>query len=73
MRKPISKHGLRRALEQAQADGMIRWDEPTGAVVDRIWHDIEKEAFDSGRKKPAARSRAARADIPTEPIAEVEI
>ena len=71
MRKPISKHGLRRALEQAHADGVIRWDEPTGAVVDRIWHDIEKEAFNSGRKKPAARNGAARSEVPEEHIAEI--
>lgn len=55
MRKPISKHALRRALEQVQSDGMIQWSEPTGTVVDCIWHEIEKEAFTSGRKKPTGR------------------
>ncbi|HET6231016.1 MAG TPA: hypothetical protein VFE05_13165 [Longimicrobiaceae bacterium] len=55
MRKPVSKHALRRALELAQADGVLSWTEPTGAVVDRVWHEIEKEAFDAPRKKPASR------------------
>ena len=63
MRKPISKHGLRRALEQAQAEGMISWDEPTGAVVDRIWHDIGKEAYNAGRKKDVSRSEPLEADL----------
>ncbi len=63
MRKPISKHGLRRALEQAQAEGMIHWDEPTGAVVDRLWRDIEKGAYNSPRKKPVVRDGVPDPDI----------
>lgn len=55
MRKPISKHALRRALERVQAEGLIRWDEPTQAVVDQIWHHIEKDALGGGRKKPQGR------------------
>lgn len=62
MRKPISKHALRRALEQAHTEGMIRWEEPTGAVVDRIWHEIEKEAYTGGRKKPLIREGVVRAE-----------
>lgn len=57
MRKPISKHALRRAMERVQEDGLLRWEEPTGAVVDRIWHELEKEMFQEGaRKKPASRA-----------------
>ena len=54
MRKPVSKHALRRALEAIHAEGRIRWDEPTGAVVDRVWHHIEKQAHNQ-RRKPVAR------------------
>ena len=54
MRKPVSKHALRRAMEQVQAEGRIRWDEPTGAVVDRLWHHIERQAF-GARRKPVTR------------------
>ncbi len=63
MRKPISKHGLRRALEQAQAEGMINWDGPTGAVVDRLWRDIEKGAYSAGRKKPVNRDGLPEPEI----------
>lgn len=59
MRKPVSKHALRRALEQVGAEGRIRWEEPTGTIVDRLWHQLEKEAF-GARKKPVARDAAAR-------------
>ena len=55
MRKPVSKHALRRAMEQVQAEGRIRWDEPTGTIVDRLWHQIEKEAFHGPRRKPVTR------------------
>jgi DNA-binding FadR family transcriptional regulator len=55
MRKPISKHALRRALERVQAEGLIQWDQPTGAVVDRVWHEIEKKSYNGGRKKPVSR------------------
>jgi DNA-binding GntR family transcriptional regulator len=57
MRKPVSKHALRRAMEQLRTEGRIRWDEPTGAVVDQLWHQLEKEAF-GARKKPVARDAA---------------
>jgi len=55
MRKPISKHALRRALSKVHAEGMIQWDEPIGTVVDRVWHEIEKASFNGGRKKPVSR------------------
>jgi hypothetical protein len=54
MRKPVSKHALRRALESARAEGIATWDGPAGSVVDHIWHQIEKEAFGT-RKKPGPR------------------
>lgn len=55
MRKPISKHALRRAMERAQGEGLLQWSEPTGTVVDRVWHEIEKDAFTASRKKPDSR------------------
>ena len=55
MRKPVSKHALRRALDEARDEGLVQWSEPTGAVVDHIWHLIEKEGF-AGRKKPEPRT-----------------
>lgn len=54
MRKPVSKHALRRALEQVHAEGRIGWEEPTGSVVDRLWHHITREAT-GARKKPGSR------------------
>ncbi|HEX7240050.1 MAG TPA: hypothetical protein VF263_07275 [Longimicrobiaceae bacterium] len=59
MRKPVSKHALRRALERVQEEGLLQWSEPTGAVVDRIWHEMEKGAF--AAKKPNGREAARRA------------
>ena len=59
MRKPVSKHALRRAMERVQAEGFLRWDEPTGTVVDRIWHELEKEAYE--KKKPTSRAAARKA------------
>jgi len=55
MRKPVSKHALRRALEAVQAEGRVQWDDPTGAVVDRIWHELEKQAHHAPRRKPVTR------------------
>lgn len=70
MRKPISKHALRRAMERVQAEGLLQWSEPVGTVVDRLWHEVEKEAFNA--KKPAAprtpaRKRATAAAVPAGP------
>jgi hypothetical protein len=50
MRKPVSKQALRRALESVQAEGRIGWEGPTGMVVDRLWHHIEKQAHGQRRK-----------------------
>jgi hypothetical protein len=60
MRKPVSKHALRRSLEQVLEEGLVRTDEPIGTVVDRLWHYIEREAFEPDtRKKQTARAREA--------------
>lgn len=61
MRKPVSKHALRRSMEQGIAEGLIRVDEPIGTVVDRLWHFIERDAFDSDprKKRPAPRPEVA--------------
>lgn len=64
MRKPISKHALRRALEKVQAEGHIEFAEPPGTVVDRLWHEIEKSSFGEGRKKPISRTTVRRAPVP---------
>ncbi|GEM_PF-3248896 len=55
MRKPISKHALRRAMERVEAEGRINWNEPTGAVVDKIWHELSRKAYTGGRKKSISR------------------
>lgn len=66
MRKPISKHALRRALDRVEAEGRIEWREPVGTVVDRIWHEIEKESYNGARKRPASRET-----VRTAPLAEL--
>jgi hypothetical protein len=58
MRKPVSKHALRRALERVMAEGRIHLEDPTGAVVDRLWHEIEREMFQDA-KKPAKQPAGA--------------
>jgi hypothetical protein len=68
MRKPISKHALRRALDRVHREGRIEWKEPVGTVVDRIWHEIEKESYNAGRKRSVSRD-----SLRTEPPAEGEI
>lgn len=70
MRKPISKHALRRALSKVQTEGRIHWEEPIGTVVDRIWHELEKSTYNGSRKKPASRDTLRAA--PLAPVAEVE-
>jgi hypothetical protein len=60
MRKPVSKHALRRALEQAREEGMVQWEEPVAAVVDRLWHLISREALDGKPATGAARADTAR-------------
>lgn len=64
MRKPISKHTLRRALERVNAEGHVHWEEPVGTVVDRIWHEIEKKSYNGTRKKPVSRDTVRKAPLP---------
>ena len=60
MRKPVSKHALRRAMEQARAEGVVAWNEPTGAVIDRVWHQLAREAFEGKPRGAPQRAAAAR-------------
>ena len=60
MRKPVSKHTLRRAMEHARTEGLLAWDQPTGAVVDRVWHQIAREAMEGKPQTGAARAAAGR-------------
>jgi hypothetical protein len=60
MRKPVSKHALRRALEQARTEGVLAWNEPTGTVVDRVWHQISREATDGKPRTGQARAADGR-------------
>jgi hypothetical protein len=60
MRKPVSKHALRRALEQARAEGVVAWNEPTGAVIDRVWHQLAREALEGKPRGAPERAAAAR-------------
>lgn len=68
MRKPISKHALRRAMERVHSEGLLRWEEPVGTVVDRVWHELEKDAYNADpRKKAPARKRAVAPAVPASP------
>lgn len=60
MRKPVSKHALRRAMEQARHEGVITWEEPTAAVVDHVWHQIAREALEGKPRTDQARAAVAR-------------
>jgi hypothetical protein len=60
MRKPVSKHALRRALEAVHAEGRIEWEGPAGSVVDRLWHHIEKQAHGQRRKTVSRETVRAR-------------
>jgi len=64
MRKPISKNGVRRALERVHAEGHITFTVPIGTVVDRLWHEMEKDNFGS-RRKPVDRE-SVRTALPLE-------
>jgi hypothetical protein len=55
MRKPISKHALRRALEAVEKEGRFESGEPLGALVDRIWHELGKKAYNTPKKKAVSR------------------
>jgi hypothetical protein len=62
MRKPISKHGLRRALERVLAEGDFELKSPVGTVVDKLWHELEKASYAAGRKKPVGRESLRTVD-----------
>jgi DNA-binding GntR family transcriptional regulator len=64
MRKPISKHGLRRALDRVEAEGHIEYNAPPGTVVDKLWHEIERKTYRAPRKKPIARESVRTAALP---------
>lgn len=70
MRKPISKHALRRAMERVQSEGHLSWAEPTGTVVDRIWHELEKTTYHAARKKPTSRDTVRKAPPPEPEVAD---
>jgi hypothetical protein len=65
MRKPVSKHALRRAIEEARSEGLLTWTAPVGTVVDHVWHRLSREAVDgkprSGQDRAAASRRRAEA------------
>ena len=60
MRKPVSKHALRRAMEHARTEGLLAWDQPTGAVVDRLWHQLSRESIEGKPRAGASRATAGR-------------
>lgn len=64
MRKPISKHGLRRALDRVRSEGHIDYKAPAGTVVDKIWHELEKKSYSGSRKKPITRESVRTATPP---------
>jgi hypothetical protein len=66
MRKPISKHALRRAIQKVHKAGVIQFDQPIGAVVDLVWHEIEKQAFTAARKKEPGRDTVRTAVVEEE-------
>ena len=55
MRKPVSKNSLRRAFDKAVADGQLECSVPVNTVVDRIWHEMQRENYNGGRKKTTSR------------------
>jgi hypothetical protein len=60
MRKPVSKHALRRAMEQARDEGVIAWNEPTGTVVDHVWHQLARQALEGKPRTGQERAATAR-------------
>jgi DNA-binding GntR family transcriptional regulator len=60
MRKPVSKHTLRRAMEQARDEGVLAWNDPTGTVVDHVWHQITREALEGKPRTGQERAATAR-------------
>lgn len=70
MRKPISKHALRRALDRVEQEGRLEWKEPVGAVVDRIWHELEKQSYNGSRKRALSRDTVRTPGVLEAPPAE---
>jgi hypothetical protein len=64
MRKPISKHGLRRALDRVRSEGHLEYNAPAGTVVDKVWHELEKKNYNGTRKKPITRDSVRTAPLP---------
>lgn len=72
MRKPISKNSLRRAMDRAIEEGYVECSVPVNTVVDRIWHEMERENYNAGRKRTASRA-SVRTAIPADNPAEMEL
>ena len=79
MRKPVSKNSLRRAMDKAVAEGQIECAVPLNTVIDRIWHEMERENYNGGRKKSsretirtAAPGETLEVGEPIEPIEPME-
>ena len=71
MNKPISKHALRRAMEKVEGEGLIQCAGPIGAVVDRIWHEVEKSSVNGAKKRPVRRTPTRAAALSDTPEAEL--
>ena len=63
MRKPVSKNSLRRAMDKAVAEGQIECAVPLNTVIDRIWHEMERENYNGGRKKVPSRETVRTAPV----------
>lgn len=74
MRKPISKNSLRRAIDKAVDEGQIQCSVPVNTVIDRIWHEMERENYNGARKKTTSRESVRTAPVgePAEAEAEAE-
>lgn len=70
MRKPVSKNSLRRAIDKAVADGHIQCSVPLNTAIDKIWHEMERENYNGGRKKTPSRDSVRTAPVgePVEPV-----
>jgi len=73
MRKPVSKNSLRRAIDKAVTEGQIQCAVPVNTVIDRIWHEMERENYNGGRKKTPSRESVRMAPLPVGESAEPEI
>jgi hypothetical protein len=73
MRKPVSKNSLRRAIDKAVTEGQIQCAVPVNTVIDRIWHEMERENYNGGRKKTPSRESVRTVPVPVGEPAEPEI